>query len=99
MINCCYCSCRCKDPEQDSLLSFSDFNLALEIDPANSDVYHHRGQVKLLTENTTEAVKDFEKSVELNPTFPIAYVQKLYTEYRAAQEAQDTGSTRFDIEI
>ena len=63
-----------------------------EIDPANSDVYHHRGQVKLLTENTAEAVKDFEKSVELNPTFPIAYVQKLYTEYRAAQEAQDTGT-------
>ena len=48
-------------------------------------------QVKLLTENTSEAIKDFEKSVELNPTFPIAYVQKLYTEYRAATEAQDQG--------
>jgi len=80
---------RCKDPEQDSLLSFADFQLAIDLDPENSDVYHHRGQVKLLTENTSEAIKDFEKSVELNPTFPIAYVQKLYTEYRAATEAQD----------
>jgi len=80
---------RCKDPEQDSLLSFGDFKAALELDPENSDIYHHRGQVKLLTENTSEAIKDFEKSVELNPTFPIAYVQKLYTEYRAAQETSD----------
>ena len=48
--------------------------------------------MKLLTENTSEAIKDFEKSVELNPTFPIAYVQKLYTEYRAAQETSDQGT-------
>ena len=73
-------------------MSFSDFKLALEIDPDNSDVYHHRGQVRLLTDNTADAVKDFEKSVDLNPTFPIAYVQKLYTEYRAAQEASDSGT-------
>jgi len=28
--------------------------------------------------------QDFDKSVELNPTFPTAYVQKLYTDYRQA---------------
>ena len=37
---------RCKDPQQDSLLSFKDFEKAIEIDPTNADVYHHRGQVK-----------------------------------------------------
>ena len=36
---------RCKDPQQDSLLSFKDFEQAIEIDPDNADVYHHRGQV------------------------------------------------------
>ena len=36
---------RCKDPQQDPLLSFKDFERATEIDPENSDVYHHRGQV------------------------------------------------------
>ena len=35
---------RCKDPQQDPLLSFKDFERATEIDPENSDVYHHRGQ-------------------------------------------------------
>ena len=36
---------RCQDPMRDALLSFGDFKTALELDPDNSDVYHHRGQV------------------------------------------------------
>jgi hypothetical protein len=30
----------------------------------------------------TSAIADFQKAVDLNPAFPIAYVQKLYTDYR-----------------
>ena len=43
-------------------------------------------QVYLLTEQIEKAVKDFDKSVELNPSFPTAYVQKLYTDYRQAMQ-------------
>lgn len=35
--------------QQQPLLSTQDFNTAAEIDPRNADVYHHRGQVLLLT--------------------------------------------------
>jgi len=80
---------RCKDPQQDSLLSFKDFEKAIEIDPNNADVYHHRGQVNLLTEQIDKAISDFDKALEINPEFPIAYVQKLYTDYRAALEKND----------
>merc|ERR1711997_1353192 len=80
---------RCKDPQQDPLLSFKDFENALVIDPDNADVYHHRGQVHLLTEQIDKAISDFEKALEINPGFPIAYVQKLYTDYRAALEKKD----------
>lgn len=38
----------------------------------------------LLIDQTPKALEDFNKAVELNPGFPIAYVQKLYTEYRIA---------------
>lgn len=34
--------------QQQPMLSTQDFNMAAEIDPQNSDVYHHRGQVGLL---------------------------------------------------
>ena len=36
---------QCKDPSKDPELSFADFSAALELDPDNADIYHHRGQV------------------------------------------------------
>ncbi|KAK3927906.1 Mitochondrial import receptor subunit TOM70 [Frankliniella fusca] len=62
--------------------SFDDFERAANLDPENSDVYHHRGQMNLLLEKAEEAKQDFARAVELNPTFPIAYVQKCYIDYR-----------------
>ena len=32
---------------------------------------------------------DFEKAVDLNPKFPVAYIQKLYTDYRRAAQKID----------
>ena len=34
-----------KDPKKDPELSFADFALAVEIDPENADVYHHRQDI------------------------------------------------------
>ena len=67
----------------------ADFSKAVEIDPDNSDIYHHRGQVHLLTEQIDNAADDFKKAVDLNPEFPVAYVQKLYTDYRRAVQKND----------
>ena len=39
---------QCKDPSKDPELSFADFSAALELDPDNADIYHHRGQVGCL---------------------------------------------------
>lgn len=75
---------QCKDPMKDPDLSFADFKQGQELDENNADIYHHRGQVHLLIDQTPKALEDFNKAVELNPGFPIAYVQKLYTEYRIA---------------
>jgi len=75
---------QCKDPSKDPELSFKDFTTALELDPENADIYHHRGQVHLLIDETNKAIVDFNKAVSLQPNFPVAHVQKLYTDYRAA---------------
>jgi len=75
---------QCKDPKNDPALSLADFGLAAELDPTNPDVYHHRGQVHLLIEETNKAIVDFNKAVELAPGFGVAYAQKLFTDYRAA---------------
>lgn len=39
-------------------------------------------QMNLLLEKVEEAKRDFARAVDLNPTFPIAYVQKCYIDYR-----------------
>ena len=39
-------------------------------------------QVHLLIDQINAAIVDFNKAVTLQPNFPVAYVQKLYTDYR-----------------
>ena len=41
-------------------------------------------QVHLLIDETNKAIVDFSRAVSLQPNFPVAHVQKLYTDYRAA---------------
>ncbi|CAG9822976.1 unnamed protein product [Phaedon cochleariae] len=69
----------------------ADLETASELGPDVSDVYHHRGQVKLLMEKTDEARSDFQKAVSLNPNFAVAVVQKSYSDYRQAMQTQDVG--------
>jgi len=80
---------QCKDPSKDPELSFADFEKAVELDPDNADIYHHRGQVHLLIDATNKAIVDFTKACSLQPNFAVAYIQKLYTDYRAASTIGD----------
>lgn len=66
-----------------------DFDKAAQLGPDVSDVFHHRGQVNLLMDKIENATKDFNRAVELNPNFPIAYVQKCYSDYRQALTGRD----------
>ncbi|XP_013191148.1 mitochondrial import receptor subunit TOM70 [Amyelois transitella] len=69
-----------------------DFARAAQLDPQNSDVYHHRGQVYLLVERMDEATAEFARAVELNPDFSIAFIQKCYADYRHAQINKNVGA-------
>ncbi|KAL1139620.1 hypothetical protein AAG570_006602 [Ranatra chinensis] len=61
-----------------------DFDRAQTLDPNNSDIFHNRGQVYLLTEKLTEAIADFENAVKYNPEFPLSTIHLCYTRYRKA---------------
>lgn len=63
---------------------FNDFNEAESLDSKNPDVYHHRGQVYVLVERLTDALRDFENAVKLAPEQPLPFVHKSYAEYRMA---------------
>ncbi|XP_063590307.1 mitochondrial import receptor subunit TOM70-like [Penaeus indicus] len=46
-------------------------------------------QIHLLIGKVDSAISDFKKAVELNSNFPIAFVQKCYTDYRYAYQMGD----------
>ncbi|KAG7467203.1 hypothetical protein MATL_G00150810 [Megalops atlanticus] len=70
--------------QQQPQLSTQDFNMAAEIDPRNADVYHHRGQLKILLDQVEEAVADFDECILLRPDSALAQAQKCFALYRQA---------------
>uniref|UniRef100_A0A5F9CE66 Translocase of outer mitochondrial membrane 70 n=1 Tax=Oryctolagus cuniculus TaxID=9986 RepID=A0A5F9CE66_RABIT len=64
--------------QQQPLLSTQDFNMAADIDPQNADVYHHRGQLKILLDQVEEAVADFDECIRLRPESALAQAQKCF---------------------
>ena len=74
--------CSSGDHETDEAAAMADFAAAEKLDPQNSDVFHHRGQLSLLLDRTLDACQDFDKCVSLQPQFALAQVQNAYTQYR-----------------
>uniref|UniRef100_A0A8C6MMD7 Translocase of outer mitochondrial membrane 70 homolog A (S. cerevisiae) n=1 Tax=Nothobranchius furzeri TaxID=105023 RepID=A0A8C6MMD7_NOTFU len=70
--------------QQQPLHSTQDFNTAAEIDTQNPDVYHHRGQLKILLDQVDEAVGDFDECIRLRPDSALAQAQKCFALYRQA---------------
>lgn len=69
--------------EQGSITSANlDFDSALRLDKDASDVFYHRAQVAFLTNDFNSAIKDYERSSELNPDFMYSHIQLAVTHYR-----------------
>lgn len=49
----------------------------------------NRGQISLLLDRFPDAMTDLAKAAELSPDFALANVQKLYTDFLAAQGSND----------
>ncbi|XP_017587133.1 PREDICTED: mitochondrial import receptor subunit TOM70 [Corvus brachyrhynchos] len=80
--------------QQQPVLSTQDFNTAADIDPQNADVYHHRGQLKILLDQIEEAVEDFDECIRLRPNSALAQAQKCFALYRQAY----TGSNALTVQ-
>ncbi|XP_019752817.1 mitochondrial import receptor subunit TOM70 [Hippocampus comes] len=81
--------------QQQPMLSTQDFNMAAEIDTRNPDVYHHRGQLKILLDQVDEAVGDFDECILLRPDSALAQAQKCFALYRQAY----TGNNPSQVQI
>ncbi|XP_028401862.1 mitochondrial import receptor subunit TOM70-like [Dendronephthya gigantea] len=75
---------------QNTQEAYKDFNEAIKLDPENGDIFHHRGQINALTDKLPEAKEDFERCVEINPSFVSAKVQLAFCIYKTAMTQQST---------
>lgn len=73
---------------------FRYFSMAEDLDPKNSDIYHHRGQVYILIERLEDAIADFEKACSLNPSSGIIEIHRCYASYRLALTNKDEYALR-----
>lgn len=81
-----------------TLECLTSFNEAEIVDPNNSDLYHHRGQVYTLIDQMENAVKDFTKAHELAPHHGVTFVHKCYAEYRLAVQSGNQAALQEVVE-
>jgi len=65
--------------------ALDDLAMAEEADPLNPDVFNHRGQLRLLLEQTQAACDDFARCVDLAPQFIVARFHTAFTRYKHAR--------------
>ena len=63
----------------------SDFAKAIEVDQSDPDVYYHRGQVRFLMGEFSNAAADYSKSAELDKKFVYSQVQLGVAQYKLGQ--------------
>uniref|UniRef100_A0A182X0E6 Mitochondrial import receptor subunit TOM70 n=1 Tax=Anopheles quadriannulatus TaxID=34691 RepID=A0A182X0E6_ANOQN len=68
---------------------FKYFARAETIDSTNGDIFHHRGQVYILTDRMDDAIADFERAYQLCPTSGIIATHLCYASYRQAAQNRD----------
>lgn len=64
---------------QQYLAKFDD---AIALDPNNSIIFYHRGQISFIAQEYSDAKSDFTKSIELNPNNCFPYIQLACLAYR-----------------
>ncbi len=71
-------------------LAERDFQLAIELDPKNSDAYAGRGFVRAIAKQSQEAIEDAEEALRLGPRTP----RLIYSAARIHAQAAGAGDSR-----
>lgn len=78
------------DPEK----AEKDFELALQQNPDDPDIYYHRAQLHFIKGEFAEAAKDYQKSIDLDPKFIFSHIQLGVTQYKMGSIASSMATFR-----
>ncbi|KAJ3003862.1 TOM (translocase of outer membrane) complex component [Thoreauomyces humboldtii] len=70
----------------------AEYDRAVQIDDRDPDVYYHRGQIRVLTQDFYGAIEDYKLSIGIDPNFVYAHIQLGVAQYKVGevQTAIDT---------
>ncbi|KAJ1498860.1 hypothetical protein HMI54_012316 [Coelomomyces lativittatus] len=63
----------CRSELNDTKGALNDFNVAIELQPANANYFYNRGNLYQKINETGLALADFEKAIQLNPEHKPAF--------------------------
>ena len=67
--------------------AISDYDMAIQLEPANAKSYHYRGRAKDGLEQHAAAIVDYDKAIGLNPAAAYLYSSRGWAKYRLGQHA------------
>lgn len=79
--------------------SIDEFSAEIERNPNDANAYFGRGMDFMLVQDFTEAIKDFTKVIELDPTFTMAYFNRAVVRYKQMEysQSQQAGQDTYDL--
>jgi len=72
----------------------SDFELAVQQDDKDPDIYYHRAQLNFILSEFGEAAKDYQKSIDLDSKFIFSHIQLGVTQYKMGSIASSMATFR-----
>lgn len=71
-----------------------DFELAIEQNPDDPDIYYYRAQLYFISGEFGEAAKDYQKSIDLDRDFIFSHIQLGVTQYKMGSIASSMATFR-----
>lgn len=79
--------------------SIDEYSAGIERNPGDANAYFGRGMDFVLVQDFSEAIKDFTRVIELNPSFTMAYFNRAVVRDKQLQynQSQQTGQDTYDL--
>lgn len=72
----------------------NDFEVAMQHDPNDPDIFYHRAQLHFILSEFSQAATDYQKSIDLDPKFIFSHIQLGVTQYKMGSIASSMATFR-----
>lgn len=76
--------------------SINNYSDKIEKDTGNADYYFGRGLDYMLIQDFTEAIHNFDKAIEINPSYTLAYFNRAVVRYKQMEYNLSSGNNDFN---